>query len=135
MRVASSKIDFSAYVLTVGDGTAEQHPEIGEDMLKVPPEYVVQTLDELISRIFPDISYGYTDKYFVSWHAILTPKNDNVDKINEMIIKRFPGVGKTYLYADTIGEDNVHYVYPTDFINSLTSSGMPPHVMTLKVGA
>ena len=53
-------------MLTIGDGTAEQHPEIGEDMIKVPPEYIVHTLDELIARVFPDISDGYTDKYFVS---------------------------------------------------------------------
>ena len=25
--------------------------------------------------------------------------------------------------------------YPTDFLNSVTLSGMPPHAMTLKVGA
>ena len=92
-------------------------------------------MDELIARLFPDISDGHTDKYFVYWHAILTLQNDNVDKINKMIIKRFPGVGKTYLSTDTIGEDDMHHVYPTDFINSLTPPGMLPNVMTLKVGA
>ena len=44
-------------------------------------------------------------------------------------------MGKIYLSADTIGEDDVHHVYPTDFINSLTPSGIPPHAVTLKVGA
>ena len=66
MGVASDEIDFSAYLLTIGDGTAEQHPEIGEDMIEVPPEYVVHTLDELIATVFPDISAGYTNKYLVS---------------------------------------------------------------------
>ena len=49
--------------------------------------------------------------------------------------KDFKVSGKTYLSADTIGEDNVHHVYPTDFINSLTPSGMSPHAMTLNVDA
>ena len=40
----------------------------------------------------------------------------------------------TYLSAVTIGKDNVHHVYPTDFIHSLNPSGMPPHAMTLKAG-
>ena len=40
MRVTSDETDFSAYVLKIGDGTTE-HPEIGEDMIKVPPEYAV----------------------------------------------------------------------------------------------
>ena len=48
MHVAMDEIDFSAYVLTIGDGTAEQHPEIGKDMIKVPQEYLVDTLDALI---------------------------------------------------------------------------------------
>ena len=50
-------------------------------------------------------------------------------------MERFQGIGKTYLTADNIGEDDVHHVYPTDFINSLTPSCMPPHAMTLKVHA
>ena len=117
MHVAVDEIDFSAYVLTIGYGTDEQHPEIGEDMINVPQEHLVDTLDILIQRVFLNISDGYSDKYFVVQLAILTPKNDNVDKINEIMIDRFPGIGKTYLSADTIGEDDVHHVSPIDFIN------------------
>ena len=29
----------------------------------------------------------------------------------------------------------MHHVYPTDFLNSLTASCMPPYAMTLKAGA
>ena len=74
MHVAMYEIDFSAYVLTTGDGTAGQHPQIKEDMIKLPQEYLVDTLDALIQRVFPNISDGYSDKYFVVWQAILTPK-------------------------------------------------------------
>ena len=48
---------------------------------------------------------------------------------------RFPGQGKAYLSADTVAEDDLQNAYPTDFLNSVTLSGMPPHSMTLKVGA
>ena len=74
------------------------------------------------------------DKYFVSHGAILTPLNDNVEKINEVIMAKFPGEGKTSLSADSVAEDMAN-TYPTDFLNSVTLSGMPPHAMTLKVGA
>ena len=50
-------------------------------------------------------------------------------------MSRFPGEGKTYLSADTAAEEDLHDAYPTDFLNSLTLFGMPPHSMTLKVGA
>ena len=60
------------------------------------------------------------DKYFVSHRAILTPLNDNVDKINEVIMEKFPGEGKTYLSADNVADEDMANTYPTDFLNSVT---------------
>ena len=50
-------------------------------------------------------------------------------------MEKFPGIGHTYLSADTVTEDDLYNAYPTEFLNSITLSGMPPHSMTLKVGA
>ena len=73
--------------------------------------------------------------YLLTHRAILIPLNDNVDKINEAIMAKFPGEGKTYLSADSVADEDMSNTYPTDFLNSVTLSGMPPHAMTLKVGA
>ena len=64
-------------------------------MIMEPKNYLVDTVEELIEQVFPGLENGYTDKYFVSNHAILTPINGNVDKINESIMDKFPGEGKT----------------------------------------
>ena len=135
MRVAEDEIQFSSYLITIGNGTAEVHAEVGEDMIQIPREYLVDTLDELINSVFPQLEEGYADKYFVSKRAILTPVNENVDRINELIMDRFPGEGKVYLSADSVAEEDLQNAYPTDFLNSVTLFGMPPHSMTLKVGA
>ena len=127
--------DFANYLLTLGNGTATVHPEVGEDMIQLPSQYLVHTVDELIHKVFPGIEQGYSDKYFVSQRAILTPINENVDTLNESIMKKFPGEGKTYMSADSVAEEDLHNAYPTDFLNSITLSGMPPHSITLKVGA
>ena len=103
-----------------------------KEKTQIPPEYLVNSIDELINKVFPNIEEGYLDKFFVSHRAILTPKNENVDKLNEMIMDKIPG---TYLSADTIAEEDLHNAYPSEFLNSITLSGMPPHSMTLKVGA
>ena len=134
MRVVKDEIDFSSYLLTIGDGTAQVRPEIGQDMIQILQEYLVDTMDELIDKVFPNIDEKHSDKYWVSRRAILTPKNDGVDKINELIMIKFPGKGRTYLSADSVAEEDLHNAYPTDFLNSITLSGMPPHSMTLKVG-
>ena len=104
-------------------------------MIEVPKQYLVETIDELIEKVFPDIQLGYSDKYFVSHQAILTPINVNIDKMNESIMEKLPGEGKNYLSADSVADEDMENAYPTDFLNSITLSGMPPHSMTLKVGA
>ena len=48
---------------------------------------------------------------------------------------KFPRQGKTYLFADSVAEEDLHNAYPTDFFNCITLSGMPPHSMTLNIGA
>jgi len=73
----------------------------------------------------------------VSNHAILCPKNEDAYKINEQVLKVVQGEETSYLSADTIedegGLDSVFY--PTEFLNGLHPSGMPPHNLRLKVGA
>ena len=66
MRVYAEEIDFANYLLTLGNGTATVHPEAGEDMIQLPAQYLVHTVDELIHKVFPGIEQGYSDKYFVS---------------------------------------------------------------------
>ena len=104
-------------------------------MIQTPQEYLVGLIEALIEKVFPRLQQGYSDKLFVSHHAILTPITDNVDKINKSIMHIFPGEGRTYLSADSVAEEDLHNAYQTDFLNSITLSGMPPHSMTLKVGA
>ena len=66
MQVAAEEIAFAQYLLELGNGTASVHPEVGEDMIEVPKQYLVETIDELIEKVFPDIQLSYSDKYFVS---------------------------------------------------------------------
>ena len=58
-----------------------------------------------------------------------------MDRLNETIMEKFPGKGKVYLSADSVAEEDLHNTYPTEFLNFITLSRMPPHSMTLKVGA
>ena len=97
MRLKPDEVHFANYLLQLGNGTTPVHTEIGEDMVKVPNEYLVHSTDELIDKVFPQLENGYMDKYFTSHWAILTPLNGNVDKTNEVIMAKFPGEGKTYV--------------------------------------
>ena len=134
MRVDPREIEFSKYLLSIGEGTAEVFPAISDQVIKIPSDFLVQTLDELVAKVFPDVYEGYADKYYVAHCAILTPKNEHVDKINAHVMSLFPGKSRTYKSADTIAEEDLSQTYPTEFLNSLTLSGLPPHEMELKIG-
>ena len=41
----------------------------------------------------------------------------------------------TYLSADSVTDDDDPVAYPEEFLNTLAPNGMPPHSLTLKVGA
>ena len=71
-----------------------QKPEIGEDAVQTPKKYLVDDLETLINGVFPRIHEGYADKYFISRCAILTPINDNVDKINAINNEQISRGGK-----------------------------------------
>ena len=65
-------------------------------------------------------------------------KNVDVDKLNEEIISSLPGASQIYRSADsvTIGDVNSHkgLHVTTEFLNKQNLSGLPPHLLTVKVG-
>ena len=64
-------------------------------------------------------------------YAILTPRNQYVNTINEILIDKFLGNTTIYHSFDkTI--DPVKQEHHEDFLNSLTLSGLPQHILTLK---
>jgi ATP-dependent DNA helicase PIF1 len=56
-----------------------------------------------------------------------------VDKINDYMILKLSGQETVYKSFDTVNKED--YKYPTEFLNTLMPSGMPPHILKLKVGA
>ena len=102
---------------------------------------VVKTMPELLEKVFPNIMNHYHDPNHANWlnwlceRAILAPKNDAVDLINNFILQKLPGAPTTYKSIDTVIETDQAVVYPTEFLNSLQPPGMPPHNLVLKIGS
>ena len=46
MRLKSDEDDFAKYLLQFGNGTTPVHPEMGEDMVKIPQAYLIDSTDE-----------------------------------------------------------------------------------------
>jgi ATP-dependent DNA helicase PIF1 len=74
-----------------------------------------------------------SNKSYITSRAILSPRNDWVDMINMKMISRFQGNEMVYHSFDSAVDDPHNYC-PSEFLNTLTPNGLPPHVLKLKIG-
>eukprot|EP00919_Chromeraceae_sp_WS-2016_P050656 GHVR01120066.1.p1 GENE.GHVR01120066.1~~GHVR01120066.1.p1 ORF type:complete len:341 (-),score=21.51 GHVR01120066.1:188-1210(-) len=124
---------FSELLLQIGEGTI---PVDDSGFITIPHGCgnVVTDLSELISRVYPDIVMNYQNIAWLSERAILAPKNEDVRTINKKLLNKIPGEIKVYTSIDTVPEIDKVILYPTEFLNSLKLSGMPSHILELKIG-
>jgi ATP-dependent DNA helicase PIF1 len=73
-----------------------------------------------------------SDPNNITSRAILPTKNDCVDRVNLKMINRFQGEQMVYRSFDS-AVDDPHNYYPPDFLNTLTPTGLPPHLLKLKI--
>lgn len=124
---------FSNYLLQIGNGAIDCD---ANGNISFPEHFctITDTLQFLIDNVFPQIEINYEDNDWLCNRAILAPTNEIVNKINEETLKRIPGNEITYKSFDTVLEDDDSVTFPTEFLNSLEISGVPSHIIKLKVG-
>ena len=130
---------YNQWLLQLGNGELSCEEQLGENTIEIPQAML--SSNSIVTDIFGeslniDISDDESIKQVASY-AILCPKNKDVDMLNSEVMDRMPGDYVTYLSDDSVvtdGDDDVEY-YTTEFLNSLTPSGMPAHQLKLKVGA
>ena len=133
MRTDEDEVQFSEYLLSVGQGKEEVFDDLGEFTIKIPDEYLVNSGDELIERVFPNLSTSHDSKELIEG-AIYTPLNTHVKELNDMCMQSFPGRSKTYLSADSILEVDHRAAVPPEYLNAMSISGLPDHKLELKLG-
>lgn len=85
--------------------------------------------------MFPNIALNYKNHDWLSERAILAAKNKDVDDMNFIIQNEIAGDLQTYKSVDTVTSEDEVVNYPTEFLNSLELSGLPPHNLKLKIGS
>jgi hypothetical protein len=138
----------------LGTGTLPTTANLSSDVVEILPDFLITEenakslnitgddqdprINALIHHVFGDPKHLLDQDISeeVNSRAILCPKNDNCLKINNAIIKKMPGEQCVYKRIDTItGDEEEVANFPTEFLNTLKISGIPPHTLKLKVGA
>jgi hypothetical protein len=129
---------FPRWLLEVGEGI------IGDQdtgLMQIPAKFCTQTNNsvDFVNLIFGDMKNDPADcvelGHRIASHAILTPKNDDVNQLNDIAIDQFPGDFVIYHSADKPRSREDALLYPSEFLHSLNPQGLPAHELRLKVGA
>ncbi|XP_019447295.1 PREDICTED: uncharacterized protein LOC109350519 [Lupinus angustifolius] len=127
---------FAEYLMRIGDGV---EPTIRDDLVKIHYDMTIRwegedSIQQLIHEIFPNLGSHGWDASYMSERAILTPTNENVHKLNDIIINHFLGEDHNLLSFDEV-EGDTNNLYQQEYLNSITPGGLPPHVLKVKKGA
>ncbi|KAG2217353.1 hypothetical protein INT45_010285 [Circinella minor] len=109
-------------------------------LANIPFEWLINitNITALIDAIYPTIREPNPQPEHFSNRAILASINADIDEINNCAFELFPGDTKQYLSTDHIIDaddpDVAAASYPTEYLQSLTSGGIPSYALNLKVG-
>ena len=140
--------EFEQYLLRIGEGREEIIDEEGDMMIKIPDflKSKAKTVHEFCQSIFPDLNkniqeglkrIGMKDRGCFDWlmsRAIICPTNADAEEINQIMMKQFKGNLMVYRSADKVVDPNEATKYPQEFLNSVSLSSLPPHILELKPG-
>ena len=110
-------------------------------MIELPSAMVIPDgeLSDLIDFVYPNLFESSANVDYMAGRAILTPKNDDVERISSLIMDQFPGEFRTYPSADSVyltdgSNTDQPQLYAPEFLRSLQIPGLPPGDLRLKVG-
>ncbi|XP_025416570.1 uncharacterized protein LOC112687838 [Sipha flava] len=126
---------FSKQLLEIRNGKVQI--DNTNDLISLPNNFctILQSKEELIERVFPNIIQNHRNHNWLSECAILAPKNVQVNAINYLIQEKLPGAVISYKSIDSALNEDDAVNYPVEFLNSLEPPGIPPHFLNLKVGS
>ncbi|XP_035840208.1 ATP-dependent DNA helicase PIF1-like [Helianthus annuus] len=137
---------FNKWLLEIGDGIVPSKAKEGEDestWIEIPTRFIVDScglpVASIVNAVFPSFTERQDDDDFLCERAILTPRNMDADEINDYMFAQLRRTTKTYKSSDEICRASTdvleqEQLYPSEFLNSLTFPGMPPHALHLKEG-
>ena len=129
---------FCTWLLDISHGRGRSDDET----IPLPQEVISPDLDTFVAEIYPSISSNPPPppEYFLD-RIILAPRNNDVEDMNRKLLSMMSGDEQVFVSADTVareaGADNETSdinTFPSEFLHSLTASGLPPGELRLKSG-
>ena len=137
---------FDAFTLSIGDGSIEVIEDTDliemssimcieiEQNTKNNPYAEKESMMKLVEHVYPNLIGNFSKNGWLSGRAILAPTNKQVDQINNLITDSFPGTLVVLTSSDELIDPDDFGRFNTEYLNSLSPSGLPSHRLFLKKG-
>ena len=136
--------EWSTLLKDIGDGVAPlKAEEPWQGLLPVPDAvaFAADSEDAFLEHIYGGYRSADDKDRFLKESAILAPTNQVADTINQKMLHG-DILGRdmrdrpihTYTSVDVVEDEEQRADFPEEFLNGLEASGLPPHVIRLKVG-
>lgn len=132
--------EFANWILRIGDGDMEAIENTDGD-IDIPENLLIKNnvdpLLSLVQFVYPSIQENLNVPNFFEERAILAPRLESVEHLNDFILSFIPGDEKEYLSSDTPchADENSEIQsqwFTSEFLNDIKCSGIPNHRLRLK---
>ena len=137
LRARPEEVAFAEWLMQLGGGTLPLPPNaINQNCIILPRQCIC---DNVVTTLFGE-SFFPNDPIMCE-RVVLCPTNEHARLRNEEILNKLHGQKETYKSVDVAGAvegENaaaLQQLYPTEFLNIVHLTGLPPHELNLKKGA
>ncbi|XP_012853807.1 PREDICTED: uncharacterized protein LOC105973332 [Erythranthe guttata] len=130
-------------VLSIDDGTNDDDND-GVIDIEIPDDLLIQSsgnhLASIAEKTCLNLLANIMDSEYLQQRAILAPTNEIVEKVNDYMLSLVPEEERVCLSLDspcTANEsvESHHDIHTIEFLNPITSLGLPNHELKLKRGS
>ena len=105
--------EFAGQLLAIGDG---KYPiDTSPDIIQLPESIgtFVCNIEELVSKVYPDLLSNFRNMAWLSERCILAPLNESTRAINTALVAQLPGESVEYRSLDSVLDESqaVHFSY------------------------
>ena len=103
------------------------------DVIEIPHDMFRESKEEVIEEIFEDFEANIGISEYFQSRVLLAATNQIINEVNNEMVDRMPGDLHCFTSVDTVDDLDDATMFPTEYLNTLSLSGLPEHELNLKV--